>query len=140
MRAALERYFTRTMGAPRQRQIQRVQHQAGRPGGADGEAVVTRLDLAGFEDEFTRLEFVAADAGVADRRRGAHRHQMLRLQPRLGPVGAHIDEAEWLPSDEPKREAGAQHLPAALAERSIQLNHRGIIPAAKMCLAAVHDL
>src|SRR5262249_36445520 len=79
MRAADQRQGTGLGSAQCERQIDGVQHEAGRAGGADVEAIGSCLDLTRLEDEIGAAARGAAQLSAADRCGGADAHQVLRL-------------------------------------------------------------
>jgi hypothetical protein len=77
-----------------------------------------------LEHKRLRAKRIALQFRAANRRRRARRSQVLRLQARLGPRRANVVKAQRSPGDGRQRQAGAQHLPAALTERAVNRNHR----------------
>jgi hypothetical protein len=58
-----------------------------------------------------------------DLRGRAHAHQVLRLQPRLGPAGANVEQMKWFPGQQRQRQTGPQNLTAPFAQRTVQFDH-----------------
>ena len=67
-----------------QRNVDRVQDQAGRPSGADGKMIVAGSDWTGKEFEIDAAEVGPAKLCLSDGRRRLHAFQVLRLQSRFG--------------------------------------------------------
>src|SRR5262245_13647703 len=73
-----------------------------------------------LEDEVGAAEGRALDLRVADRRGGEHAAQVLRLQAGLRSPAADVAEVKRLAGEQRQRQAGAEDLPAALAEGAVQ--------------------
>ena len=121
MRAAGDRHRRRSVRLQENRN-HRLRDERDASGRADVEAVVSRPDLPGRELQRERSDFIALHLRPADFCDSPNARQMLALEPRLVASGANLRECQLVPSDRRKRQRGAQHLPAALAHRSVYSN------------------
>ena len=74
MRAASQDDFAGLRSTPGQRQIDRVQHQAGGAGGADREIVLAWTHFAGFEYQVAAAQRSTAGFRLPDGGGGLHAH------------------------------------------------------------------
>ncbi len=82
VRAAFQGQARGPIGEDQGRQ-DRLQHQRGAAGGADGEAVFASADFLGTEDQFARADLRSIGHRLADLRRGLHGGEMLAQQAGL---------------------------------------------------------
>lgn len=122
MSAAGDGDMAATATAKSERETDRVQHQTRGTGGADVEAIRSRLDGAGMELKIAATQRCATQLSVANGRRRLDAHQVLGMQSRFGPVGANADQSERFASQQRQCETGPQDLPTAFAERSVDFN------------------
>ena len=93
-------------------------HAAGRP---DVEAVLAPFDLAGNELQLARAHLDVGHLRAAYLGDGLHAREVLALQSRLLAPRANLLDPHRPPRDRAQRQRSAQHLPAALALRSVNL-------------------
>jgi hypothetical protein len=58
-----------------------------------------------------------------DRRRGAHRHEVLFAKPGLGAARAHANEPKRLPGSDGQGQRGPYDLPSAFTLGAVDLDH-----------------
>lgn len=122
VRAALE-HERAGAGAREQGGQHGLQDERGAAGGADGEVVLARLDALRGEGDLGRTERVARDLGAPELRRRAQGRQVLAHQTRALAAGANAAHAQGLAREQREAESGAQDLPPALADRTVDSKH-----------------
>ncbi len=103
--------LARLLAGEGERQIERVQHQAGGPGGADVEAVRSGGNRPRLENQIGAAAGGAARLGLCRRWRRRDAHQVLRLQPGLSSAGADVTKVKRAGRHQRQGQAGAQDLP-----------------------------
>src|SRR5262249_21176626 len=122
VRAAGDRDGGRPIPLQSEWQIDGVQDEGGRPGGADGEVVLARLDFARLEYEYGRPDRASLVIPFADRRRGPDRRQVLGGEAWLLPIRPDVDDLERPAGEHRERQRRAEHLPATFALGTIDLD------------------
>src|SRR5581483_5972258 len=106
------------------RQIHRVQHQTRGSGSTYGEVIVAGGDRSRLEHQVRTPLAGPLEGGLADGSGGTYARQVLRLQARPAAPGTNVPQVKRLARDERQRQAGAQNLPAAFADRAVQFYGR----------------
>lgn len=122
VRAALEHQRARA-GAGEQGGQYGLQDERGAAGGADGEVVLARLDALRGEGDLGRAERIARDLGPPELRCRAQGRQVLAHQARALAAGANAAHAQGLACEQREAEGGAQDLPPAFADRTVDGKH-----------------
>src|SRR5262249_49051541 len=120
--AAVESQFAGSISSQGERQIDGVENQAGGACCTNRESVLPRPYFSRLENQVAAAQACAAPVRLADGCGGPDAHQVLRLQARLGPARPDVPQMKWPAREQRQRQARAQNLPAAFAERTIQLD------------------
>jgi hypothetical protein len=105
-----------------QRQVDRLQHEAGGTGRADRKPIVPGADLSRMKFQGSARHLCAVHLGAADLGRSRYAAQMLRPQARLVPLGADVFNAQCPSGQQRQGQAAAQYLPSPFADRAVQLD------------------
>ena len=100
-----------------------LEDQRRAPGAPDREPVLAPPGTTGPEGERARAELVALDPGVPDRGGGADAGQVLAEKAGARAAGPDRLDPERLTGREGQAQRGPEHLPAALALRSVDVDH-----------------
>ena len=91
-----------------------LEEESSAASGANGEFVVSCLDVFGAEDEFGRTEIGSISNSAGNGGSGFDTREVLAHEARFAALATNVGHAEGLASDKRKAEGGSEHLSSAI--------------------------